>query len=171
MGTVSIGAGSVAAVCAAGAFTEGLDFFPPLPMEVARAITATTAATPGISHLESGRFGSASCRGGWVGCASGFIGWVFWATGSVSIGLGGAGSLASCSTGSVSDTSSNDFASPCGWVSICRSVSMLCGRSCGRIRIQSARMPNCACVSRGWQASVSSMVRSVAGGGRMPVQQ
>ena len=153
MGTVSIGAGSVAAVCAAGAFTEGLDFFPPLPMEVARAITATTAATPGISPLESGRFGSASCRGGWVGCASGFIGWVFWATGSVS------------------DTSSNDFASPCGWVSICRSVSMLCGRSCGRIRIQSARMPNCACVSRGWQASVSSMVRSVAGGGRMPVQQ
>ena len=151
VGTVSVGAGSVAAACAAGAFTEGLgaDFFPPLPMEMARAITATTAATPGISHLGSGRSGFTSCRGGWVGCASGFIGWVFWATGSVSIGLGGADSLASCSIGSVSGTLSNGFASPCGWVSICRSVSMLCGRSCGCIRIQSARMLNCACVSSG----------------------
>lgn len=65
VGTVSVGAGSVAEVCAAGAFTEeaGVDFFPPLPTEIMRAITATAAAMPGISHLGIGRPGSGF--GGW----------------------------------------------------------------------------------------------------------
>lgn len=54
---------------------EVLGLFPPLPMEMMRAITATAAAMPGISHLGSGRPGAGF--GGWRFRVSGRIGSVF----------------------------------------------------------------------------------------------
>ena len=69
----------------------GVDLFPPLLTEIMRAITATAAAMPGISHLGSGRPGA------------GFSGWRFRVSGR---------------TGSVFGTSLTGGVFPAGWVTI-----------------------------------------------------